>query len=72
MDRDKFESMDKFCIRLRAAWGQVPYMRFGQFISNVFSYSQQREGKDAFYLNEDEFMEMVNKFLKEIKDAESR
>lgn len=72
MDWDKIEYMDKFYIRLRAAWGQVPYMRFGQFISNVFSYSQQREGKDAFYLNEDEFMEMVNKFLKEIKDAESR
>ena len=65
------EEIDKFCMRLMIAWREVPELRFGQFMWNMISFCQNH-GKDAFYLENDEFMDMVNQFLKECKCYECR
>lgn len=58
--------IDKFCLRLNNAWQQVPNMRFGQFMCNVLSTCQAR-GKEMYYLEDEDFMVMVNAFLREVK-----
>lgn len=56
----------QFCNQLSTAWARVPDWRFGQFMWNIISYCQSK-GKDAFFLEEDEMMEMIEKYMKEIK-----
>jgi len=52
--------IDKFLKELGDYWKKVPDWRFGQFICNVVSC-------DPFYMEEEDFIEMVKKFFEEAR-----
>lgn len=58
------QRIGKFCERLAAAWRYVPDMRFGQLIYNVFSEIAS-QGKDPFFPEEDEMIEIIERFCRE-------
>ena len=60
--------IDKFCDELNKLWHQVPDWRFGQFILNMELACRVHTGRDAFYLEDDEFFKFMNEYLKEIKN----
>ena len=61
--------IDEFCHTIANSWNQVPDWRFGQFMWNIIS-AYQIQGKDAFYIEDDEMREFIKKYIKEItKDA---
>lgn len=49
-----------FCDRLAKAWQQFPDLRFGQFILNIF----YEDGRDLFYIEDDEMIEIIEKYSK--------
>ena len=52
----------KFCNELAAVWAtNAPDLRFEQFIAVVHG-AIAADGKDPFYLEEDEIMKYINKF----------
>ena len=52
----------KFCDCLSFVWLSYPDLRFGQFIEAIFSKIKQ-EGKDPFYIEEDEMLKHINSLL---------
>ena len=58
--------IDKFCDELKTAWHQVPDWRFGQFMWNIIS-ACQNQGKDAFYMEDDEMLEFFKEYFEKIK-----
>ena len=48
-----------FCAKLMIAWHKCPDMRFGQLMVNVFGE------KDPFYIEDDEAIEMIEKWVVE-------
>jgi len=52
----------KLCERLAAAWRYVPDMRLGQLMIDVFTLIK---GRDPFYIEDDEMIELVEKFCKD-------
>lgn len=53
-----------FCIQFAELWAKHPDLRFGQIVSNVARYTQMKYRKDAFFLEEDEIMDIIKKMLK--------
>lgn len=49
-----------FCDRLAKAWQQYPDLRFGQFLSNILTMY----GKDPFYVEDEEMIEIIEKYSK--------
>ena len=64
-----YNRIDEFCNSLANNWNKVPDWRFGQLVWNVIS-ACQKQGKDAFYMEDDEMREFIKNYIKEItKDA---
>ena len=58
----------KYCHELTEIWGKVPDWRFGQFILNMERACRVNEGKDVFYMEDEDFFKFMNEYLKEIID----
>lgn len=58
--------IDSFCKKLAQYWKNVPDWRFGQLISNVYGASGVR---DPFFAEEDETLELFEKFFDKPKDV---
>lgn len=57
-----------FCERLAAAWEHFPDFRFGQFILDVYSVGADR---DPFFIEDDESIQMIEKFVDEYSTFET-
>lgn len=54
----------KFCDDLTVLWKRyVPDWRFGQFITNVFSWIYKKTGRDPFYIEENEMIELIRDYF---------
>ena len=60
----------RYCHELADIWSKVPDWRFGQFILNMERACRMNEGKDVFYMEDDEFFKFMNEYLKEMVDNE--
>lgn len=60
--------IDAFCVRLAAAWKQLPDQRFGQFIMNVFDTF----GGDPFFVEDDEMLCRIEEWVAYHKPTKSR
>ncbi len=49
------------CERLAALWQKLPDWRLAQLMSNVLV------SKDCFFMEDNEFMEYIEKYIKEMK-----
>lgn len=52
-----------FCDEFAELWAQYPDLRFGQIMYCVADWADNRYGKDIFYIEEDELMEIIKEFL---------
>ena len=43
-----------------------PQIRFGQFLSNFADWMEKNDGRDIFYLTEDEFLQYVTDYAIEV------
>ena len=57
--------IDPFLAKLGEYWKMVPDWRFGQFISNVFGFIAYNKGRDIFFPEEDEMIQLIAEFFKE-------
>lgn len=55
--------IDKFCKRLAEAWKKVPDWRFGQLMSNILGEYYSQTKMDPFFVEDDEFIEFIEKYL---------
>lgn len=55
--------IDDFCDRLKAVWKEVPDWRFGQFIVNTMGEVAQRTGKDIFFIEEHEMIQVLEEMF---------
>ena len=53
----------KHCHELADLWSKVPDWRMGQFMVNMITMCQY-EGKDPFYMEDDEFFKMMKDYFK--------
>lgn len=54
-----------FLDEVRKVWEtQLTDMRFGQLMSNLESYAQNNYGRDLFYMEEDELLDLLKEFVK--------
>ena len=53
-----------FCEEFAKLWSKYPDLRFGQIMSNIARYIQMEYGKDIFYLEENELMEIIKHQLR--------
>ena len=51
-----------FCDRLARAWEKLPYWRFGQLMVNLMREYEAEHGRDIFFLEEDEMMEIIEAY----------
>lgn len=51
------------CGRLRDIWKKVPDWRLTQLMTNAFSLYQNRHGTDAFYVEDEEFLDFLEDFV---------
>ena len=49
------------CEQLASIWQEVPDWRLAQLMSNIFAT------KDYFYMEDREFIEYIQKYIKEVK-----
>ena len=56
--------IDKYCKRLAEVWKELPDWRLGQLMINFIDC---RGGPLAFYMEDEDFMIMLEKFVKEFK-----
>lgn len=53
-----------FLDEVRKVWEtQLTDMRFGQLMSNLESYAQTKYGRDLFYMEEDELLDLLKEFV---------
>ena len=60
--------IDYYCDELAELWHKVPDWRFGQFILNMERACRMNEGKNVFYMEDEDFFKFMNKYLKETVD----
>lgn len=53
-----------FCTELAALWSKYPDLRFGQIMSNIERYIKMEHGRDMFYMEEDDLMEIIRHQLR--------
>ena len=51
-----------FCERLARAWEKLPDWRFGQLMVNLMREYEAEHGRDIFFLEEDEMMEIIEAY----------
>ena len=49
------------CEKLESAWQQLPDQRLSQLMINVLA------SQDCFYMEDNEFIDYINKYIKEVK-----
>ena len=49
------------CERLASLWQELPDLRLAQLMSNVLA------SKDCFYMEDNEFIEYIKQYIKEMK-----
>lgn len=57
--------IDKFCDELNKLWHKVPDWRFGQFILNIERACRVNEGKNVFYIEDDDMLKIMKDYFKE-------
>ena len=55
-----------FCDRLARAWGKLPDWRFGQLMVNLMSDYNDKNGRDVFFLEEDEMIAVIEAYCERI------
>lgn len=55
--------IDEFCDRLKAVWKEVPDWRFGQLIVNTMGEVSHRTGKDIFFIEEPEMIQVLEQMF---------
>lgn len=53
-----------FCTELAELWSNWPDLRFGQIMSNISRYVHFEHGKDIFYMEDKELMEVLREQLR--------
>ena len=53
--------IDNICQQLAQLWHQLPDWRLAQLMSNVFFT------KDCFYMEDQDFIDYIERFIKEVK-----
>ena len=51
-----------FCERLARGWEKLPDWRFGQLMVNLMREYEAEHGRDIFFLEEDEMMEIIETY----------
>lgn len=59
------ERLFGFYMQLASRHTAIPDMRFGQLMYSFIRWAEM-ENKNIFYLEEDEFIELYDKFIKDI------
>lgn len=54
------------CNEIAAIWADLPDWRFGQLMYN-FKTAMEREGRDIFYMEEDEFVQRLREYVDQFK-----
>lgn len=52
-----------FCEALAKVWESNPDLRFGQLTSNLATYTLSKYGRDIFYIEDNELMELLYEML---------
>ena len=60
------ERIDPFCKNLAELWHRVPDWRFGQLMINLLSFYMNETGRDAFFVEDAEFMDRMRSYMDEI------
>jgi hypothetical protein len=55
--------IQKFCNQLADIWRTVPDWRFSQMIVSALAIYENRHGNDAFYVEDEEFLEFLKDFV---------
>ena len=55
--------INKFCDDLKVIWHCVPDWRFGQLMSNIISSYMAENKRDVFYIEDDDFMKFIMKYI---------
>jgi hypothetical protein len=67
------ERIEPIIACLRGIWEQVPDWRFGQLLSNLLhAMYEEANGLDPFFMDDDRFMELVNRICKRLGVEEVR
>lgn len=67
------ERIEPIIACLRGIWKQVPDWRFGQLLDNLFrAMYEETGGLDPFFIEDDRFMELVNRICKRLGVEEVR
>lgn len=67
------ERIEPIIACLRGIWEQVPDWRFGQLLSNLLhAMYEEANGLDPFFMDDDRFMEIVNRICKRFGIEEVR
>ena len=53
-----------FCMKLAELWSNYPDLRFGQMMINIEKWCRMGLGKEPFYMEEDELMEVISQQLR--------
>lgn len=51
------------CNRLATIWHKVPDWRLSQMMINALAMYQNRHGTDAFYMEDEEFLDFLENFI---------
>lgn len=51
-----------FCAKLAKAWEKLPDWRFGQLMINLMREYEAEHGRDIFFLEEDELIEIIEAY----------
>lgn len=67
------ERIEPIIACLRGIWEQVPDWRFGQLLSNLLhAMYEEGNGLDPFFMEDDRFMDLVNRICKRLGVEEVR
>ncbi len=56
------ERIDVFCEELKKMWHKYPDQRFGQLMTNFLGFVSFKTGKDIWFLEEPEMVELLKEF----------
>ena len=62
----KPERLYNFYMQLASRHVEIPDMRFGQLMYSFIRWAEM-ENKDVFYLEEDDFINLYDKFIRDIQ-----
>ena len=60
--RDK-NRIEPFAKEIAELWKNVPDWRFGQLMSNLLGYAQQKTNRDIFFIEDEEMLSILKSFF---------